>query len=225
MGRDHFPNIPIGAGMGFARGVMLLDDCEGTCTWLFDGTGGDDVHAYATAAAFTGTYGLRLKTRTTASADNDTITAQKLFDFPGTGLLVARARVAPLIVANTKSINFGLRIDNGVQQYVAYFRLAPSVGKAYYCNSAGAWVEIVAMATPYIGSNWYTVEIAIDCLAKKWLQVRFNGWTADLSTLPLYNDAATAGRGALLILYTLATAAGPSEIYADNIYVGEYLES
>jgi hypothetical protein len=225
MGRDHFPNIPIGAGMGFARGVMLLDDCEGTMTWTVTGTGGDDVHLFATAAAWQGTYGMHLKSRTTAAAENDTVGVLKMFDYPGSGLLVARLRVCPVAVAAIKSINVHFRIDDGAQQYAAYFRLAISTGKVYYTDAAGNWIEIATMATTFTGGNWYTIELSIDCLAHKWLAARFNGFEYDASALPLYNDAATAGRFSLLGCYIIATDAPPAEIYADNIYVGEYLES
>jgi hypothetical protein len=225
MGRDHFPNLPIGAGMGFSRGIMLLDDFEGTFTWVVGGTGGDDVHALAPAAAWQGTYGLHLKSRTTNSAENDYTIVQKIFDYPASGLLVARVRTAPIVVANTKRIEIGLRIDDGAQQYAATLRVAVSTGKVYYLLTAATWVEIPILATTFVGGTWYTVELAIDCLAQKWISARFNGFTADLSAIPLYNDAASSGRSALLTLDVDASAAGPGEAYFDNAYVGEYLES
>lgn len=223
--RDFFGNLPIVAGMGFMRGVMLLDDCEGTFTYVISGTGGDDVHEYLAAAAWQGTYGLHLKTRTTNTANADVVTAQKLFDFPATGLLVARLRVTPLVVARCGSILVTLAIDDGAQQYTATLALLVSTGAVSYLNSAAGYTAITALATTFTAGQWYTVELAINAKEAKYQHVRFNGLAADLSTLDLYNPAATAGRCAQLGLSAVATAAGPAEIYADNLVVHEFPEA
>jgi len=82
MPRDFFGNYPIVAGLGFSRDIKVLDDCEGTFTWTVGGTGGDDVHEFLAAAAWQGTYGMHLKTRTTDTDEDDALAVQKLFDFP-----------------------------------------------------------------------------------------------------------------------------------------------
>jgi len=77
----------------------------------------------------------------------------------------------------------------------------------------------------YNAGHWYTLELAVDCKAHQYLHVRINGLEADLSGLALNNDAATAGRCALTLLQVTASATGPGELYADNIYVGEIPEA
>jgi len=223
--RDFFGNIPIVAGMGFARGVMLLDDCEGTFTYIVSGTGGDDTHEYATAAAWQGAYGLHLKTRVTGSTNNDVVILQKLFDYPATGLLVARLRLAPMVVANCGALSLSLLIDDGAQQYNGTIALLVSTAAVKYLNSAGAYAAITALATTFTAAHWYTLELAINCKAAHYQHVRFNGLEADLSALALDNTAATAGRCAQLALTAQATAAGPAEMYADNILVTEFPEA
>lgn len=225
MGRDHLGNYPIVAGLGFSRGIMLLDDCEGVFTYFVDGTGGDDVHEYLAAAAWQGAAGLHLKTRTTNAAADDIIAIEKLFDYPETGLLVARLRVAPIAVAFVKTLKLQLNIDDGAQQYAAVLNLQVNAGTVAYLNSGGTYTAIAAMATTFVGGNWYTMELAIDCIAKTLLTARFNGLKVDLSAQGLYNSAATSGRGAYLILSCSSVGAVPAEIYADNIYVGEYQEA
>jgi len=223
--RDYFGNLPIVSSMGFMRGIMVLDDCEGTMTWIVTGTGGDDVHAYETAAAWQGEKGLHLKTRTTATAQDDWVHLQKIFDHPASGLLVARLRLCTPDAAKTKSIIVTLRDDDGSQQYAAAIMLAPATNKIYYLNSAGAYVELTAIPQTFANYNWYTLELAADCRTHKYLHVRFNGLSADLSAQAMYNDAATSGRSAQLRLLVTAAVTGPGEAYMDNIYVGEYLEA
>ncbi len=223
--RDYFGNLPIVDGMGFSRGIKVLDNCEGTMTWIVSGTGGDDVHEFATAAAWEGEKGLRLKTRVTGTAADDDTTVGKYFDYPESGLLVARLRFSPLIVANTKAFYVYLNIDDGAQQYSSAIKLLISTATVSYLNSAGTYTAIAALATTFLANQWYTVELAIDCRAKKYIHVRFNGFESDLSAQGLYNSAVSSSRGALLWLTNIASAAGASEIYADNIYVGEFVDA
>ena len=196
MSRDYFGNYPIVAGLGFSRDVLLLDDCEGTMTWEVSGTGGDDVHEYLAAAAWQGTYGMHLKTRTTGTTVDDYVLAQKLFDWPSTNLLVARLRVTPVVVANTKGITITLAADDGSDGYTGAIKLAPDGSKVYYSNSAGSWVELTDLAMTYYALHWLTVELALDLKAHTYRHLRFNGWETDLSTLSLKAAGASASRGA-----------------------------
>ena len=225
MPRDFFGNYPIVAGLGFSRDVLLLDDCEGTMTWEVGGTGGDDVHEYLAAAAWQGTYGMHLKTRTTGTTVDDYVIAQKLFDWPATDLLVARLRVTPVVVANTKGITITLAADDGSDGYTGAIKLAPAGSKVYYYNSAGAYVELTDLAMTYYALHWLTAELAIDLKAHTYLHVRLNGQEVDLSTSSLQAAGASASRGAYLQLAAIASAAGPGELYADNIVVHQIPEA
>ena len=91
--REFQARVPIGSNMMFARGVLLLDDCDGTLGWVASGTGGDDVHAFSTDYAFSGVNSLKLVTRTTGAAAGDTLTVARVVEYPESGLLVYRARV------------------------------------------------------------------------------------------------------------------------------------
>jgi hypothetical protein len=225
MGRDHFPNLPVGAGMGFSKDVLLLDDCEGTFNYIISGTGGDDVHAYATAAAFTGTYGMHLRTRTTAAAQFDIVTAQKLMSYPESGLLVGRWRVATPAVAPCGQITLELMIDNGAQIYYGAILLMPATGVVNYVNAAGAGVAIPAAAFTFVAGTYYLVELQINCRTRRYISALINGTRVNLSALDLYNPAASAGRGSMLLVQVVAAGAAPAAVYLDNLYVGESLES
>lgn len=225
MPRDYFGNLPLVAGMGFSRDILLLDDCEGTMTWSISGTGGDDVHEFAAAAAWQGAYGLRLKTRTTLAAQDDYVAAAKLYQYPASGLLVARLRVAPLTAAAIKRIGLLLLIDDGTIIHQASLNLMCSAGTTQHLNSAGTYTAIAAMAMTYLGTQWYTIELAIDCAAKTYLHARLNGIHVDLSAQALYTPGAAAARGAQTGLLVVAAAAAAAEIYADNIVTHEIPEA
>lgn len=225
MGRDHFPNIPIGAGMGFARGVMLLDDCEGTFTWTVVGTGGDDVHAFATAAAFQGTYGLQLKTRTTAAAEDDYVQITRSMSYPESGLLVFRLRLLSPDISLCKAITIQLGISDGVNNYLASIVLRPSTPAAGYGNVLNAFVAFATAVCPVMDAQWLTLELVFDTLAHNYIEAYVNGYREDLAGVPVYAAGADADRRSYAVVMVDAAGAAAAEIYVDNIYVGEYLES
>jgi hypothetical protein len=225
MGQDHFPNLPVGDGMGFSRGVMLLDDCEGTFTYIVGGTGGDDVHEYLAAAAFTGTNGLHLKTRTTAAAAGDIVTIYKYHSIPESGLLVIRARLASPDLTKVKSIQLGSVINSGAETYQALLKHSPNTPKTEYQTTAAAFVAIATMALPTVASAFIDFELVIDCLAKQYISVTWNGIRAKLPGIPLWDVGAAVARYGCLILSVEAIGAAAAEIYADNLYIGEHLES
>lgn len=225
MPRDFFGNYPISDSMHFARDIKLLDDCEGTFTWTVEGTGGDDVHEFLAAAAFHGTYGMHLKTRTTSSADGDSLTVRKKFDYPHTGLLIARARLAGVDVSNAGSLDLYLAYDDGTNSYKAAVRLDLDGNKVYYLNNGGTWTELTALAMTFADAQWYAVELALDIAANEYLTIRINGLEADMSDIAIYTDGGSAARGAQVYLTVLANATGPAEVYADDFYVGEIPEA
>jgi hypothetical protein len=225
MGRDHFPNIPVGAGMGFARGVLLLDDCEGTFTWNVTGTGGDDVHAFATAAAFQGTYGMRLKTRTTATAAADNLTVTKIMGYPESGLLVTRLRFASPDWTTHDTFGLLLNVYNGVHNFQAALMYTPATPEWGYTDSTGAYVVLATLTGTIPNLAWVQAEIVLDLRTMTWLQVAANGTRVDLAGVAMRDVGADVNRDIYLAVQLLTVGAAAAEIYADNIYVGEYLES
>jgi len=222
--RDNLGN-PVWSGKPeFARGVLALDDCEGTFTYENSGTGGDDVHEYATAAAFTGLRGLRMKTRTTSAAADDTLACYKWIGMPESGLIVIRAKIALVAVAPVKSIGIDIRPNNGARQYLATLKSSPNTPKVEYRTTAGAFVEIATMAYNSLALAFIDYEIVIDCRTMTYLSVAWNGIRADLKTIPLENVGAVAARQAAFGIDLYAIGAAPAEVYLDNIYIGEYLD-
>jgi len=225
MSRDYFGNLPVAAGMGFARDVLLLDDCEGSFTWTPTGTGGDDVHEYLAAAAYAGTAGLHLKTRTTAAAEDDWLQVTKALSYPESGLLVLRAKIAMPAQANLKSVSLVLSEAAGTTCYLAQAKWTPGTPKVEYVDAAGDLIQIPALANKPLDTAFSTIELAIDCRAHQYLSLAINGLRADLAGLGLYNAGAETYRYSAVVLKIVASAGAPAELYASHIYVGENLEA
>jgi hypothetical protein len=224
MSRDHLGQFTVGSNLGFARGVLLLEDCEGTFVWTATGTGGDDVHAWATAAAFMGINGLRLKTRTTGAAAADWLTAARTFGFPETGLLVARVRIAGVSMAAIDQMGITLVAANGTRLWQSALVVQPNVPSCSYLNAAGGLTAIPALAYRPGDLSYQTLELVIDLLANEYLEASWCGVRADLAGAGLSDSGADATRRAYLGASVVSLAAAPAEIYLDNLYVGEFLD-
>jgi hypothetical protein len=223
MPRDFLPAFNVAANLGFAKGVLLLDDCEGTFTWTVGGTGGDDVHEYAAVAAFMGLNGMRLKTRTTGAAADDNVFVSKVFGFPESGLVVARMRWASPDPTKIKSVRLNLWVDNGVRDWQAGGRLLPNTPEFDYYTPAGAWQAVASMAFGVSALEFVTMELVVDCRAMGLLEVANNGVRTQLSGVGLYDNGAYTNRRCAVAIMVYAIGANPAEMYVDHVYVGEFL--
>lgn len=223
--RDHFGNLPIVAGMTFSRDVLLLDDCEGAFTWIPTGTGGDDVHEYLAAAAFAGSAGLHLKTRTTAAAENDILSVDKYLGYPESGLFVTRMRLASPDLSTVKAIYLTAVFEATALQKQAQLLIVPNTPLVQYQDVAGAGQEMTALAFAVRDKAWITLELAADLRTNTYLHVMYNGARVDLAGIPLYAAGAASYRGINLGLSVVTAGAAPAELYAANLYAGENLEA
>lgn len=224
MGRDHLGQFMMGSNLGFAKGVQLLEDCEGTCNWVVAGTGGDDVHAFATAAAFRGLNGMQIKTRTTDAAAADYVSVSRYMGWPESGLVVYRLRFA--LPDTTKVLAFAanLYLRNGVRVYQAGFKWLPNTPIAYYLGAAGAWVEMATVTWVALNLQWVIVEVVVDALSFEYRSVAANGVRVALDGVGLYDAAADTLRGCDCNVQVAAIGANAAEAYFDDVYVGEFLE-
>jgi hypothetical protein len=224
MGREFIGRRCLSERMGFGRGVLFLENCEGTCNWIATGTGGNDWHGFTTTAAFRGKYGVRLKTRTTAPEADDWVQMARTVSYPESGLLVLRLRWSVLAKNQAKWVVVGLVADDGNRRYEAFLRLSTSASVVHYGNAAGGFTQIGEMSQTFVSLAWYAVELVIDCRAHQWIEVIFGGVRKSLAGVALYDAGATAGRGTTCLVRVTTREAGPAEVVVDDVYVGELLE-
>jgi len=224
MGRDHLGQFNVSSNLGFARGVLLLEDCEGVNNWTVSGTGGDDVHAFAAASAFMGGFGFNLATRTTAAAQNDLLQVVKLVGYPETGLVVARVRLMFPNLTGAASVNLLIDAFNSVRQYAAMLSIAPATGVVSYYNSAGGMTVVGALAGPIQANAWATMELVMDLLAFQYMEAAWDGSRVSLGGAGMNNIAASTYRECRVGISIVASAAPPATLAMDNLYVGEFLD-
>jgi len=213
MGREHIPAASLTSHHGFARDVLLLDDCQGTFNWTAAGTGGDDVHAYAAAAAFTRLKGMHLATRTTAAADNDYLSATRRLGLPESEVLRLQCRLNIPLMAKVAEVDVQLSINDGINLCCFAIRLMCLSGLVQREDTDGNWVTI-----PGITVNWSdaaSVLLALDVSVRSmnYLALSLNGLRAALPPEGGYLEASAAGRGITLRYGIWASAAPPATVY------------
>jgi len=217
--RDHLGNTLLASNLEFARGVQLLDDCEGTCNWIAAGTGGDYVVTYATAAACFGLKGLHLATRTTDTAADDVVSATKRFNRSPNGLLVARGKLMCPDWTLVKYLSIALNVYHISRLYKAIFRYTPATDVHAYLNTAGTYTTITLMVERYTNGTWLTWELSINWTQLKYWGLTLADYTPAVSTAGMYNSGAGTTMEAELILSIQSVGAAVATAYFDAISV------
>jgi hypothetical protein len=223
MGQEFFQSRIVESSFGFGRGILLLEDCEGYIQWSKSGTGGDDILTMSNVAAFRGSYGMRLKTRTTGAAAGDEIFASRCLGWPESGRLVYRARIRPVGDAAIASVGLQLAVGNGVRIHLAGLAYYPNTGEVKYVDDTGGWVAIAALGQLILDIEWVSVEIVLDVLTFAYVSVCCNGLRASLAGVGMYDSGASTRRYVNPGVQVLTAGAAPAEAYADDFYVGEFL--
>lgn len=220
--RDHLGNAQVGAKLGFARGVLLLDDCEGTFTWAKSGTGGDDVAERAAAAAFEGVYGIHIRTRTTGAAAGDGLDLSRIVGFGESGQLVYRMQLCLPDVSVVSVVRMEVYVYDGANMYLGTIRLTPNTPRFEYFSSVPAFTEIPSLALLVNDGQWFTIEMVLNVLSGEFITVTFNGVTADLAGVGMFDAGATTDRY-LMVWFGLDTiGAAPAAMYVDNVSLTEF---
>jgi len=223
MGQEHMVRVAPTADVMFSRGVHLLEDCAGTWLWTEGGTNGDDVHEYATAAAYFGTNGIHVKTRSTGASLGDTLTLLRYLGGNSSGRLVARAMMGLPDVSQDPIVWMELQIGDGSDLFYGAIKIDNNAQKAYYLTTGGTWVEVAAWSPWLLDGYWMQLEMILDCENGNYVSGIVNGVSQDLAGIPMKVSAGAGIRQSYLILGLENGSANLSEAYWDAVFVGEEL--
>jgi len=220
--RDHQGMFNVASDLNFARGILLLDDCDGTCNYEKSGTGADYVVDYNSAAAFIGTNGLRLQTRSTDPAQYDIVSAYKKIGLPQSKYLKFRTMCMFPDVSLVQQLAVRIYTDYLTDVWLGELRFTPNTPVMQYVNAAAAATAITEMALKVKDNQWFDMELAIDIAAAEYLSARFNGVEKDMSGLGLYDSDDTTYSTIQLTLEIGSAGAAQATAYFDQLYCGEY---
>jgi len=222
--RDHLGNFMVSGNLQFARGILLLDDCEGTCNWVKAATDANATVTFETVAAFVGTKGLRLFSGDATPAEDDIVTGQRLISYPESGLLVARCLMCAPDWSKLKSVSLKASHDPGAgDQYFGQVKIVAGDG-AYYYDVAGDPVELTDIVIPSVNGQWFVMELGLNCVDHEYRHVAVNGVRVDLAGVGLYNAGASTGRASDVVAVATTVGAAAATLYVDCVYAGEFVD-
>jgi len=222
--RDFLGNPLQSAFPQFDPGVLLLDDCDGTFAWVPTGTGGDDVHEYATAAALHGARGLRLKNRTASAAASDYLTVTRKVNQPESKLLVMRVRVAAVDKTKLSSFWIGINERSAFFHYAYKLKWVVNAHWLYYWKSDGSWGAVAGAEFPEDDGVWIDLQLVLDVGKKSYHAVVANGYRVGMVGYAGQNLGVASGRQVDVSMGIVNAINSPGEVYVDLIYVGSHLD-
>jgi len=204
----------------FSSGLLFLDDCEGTCTWIMGGTGGDSTVSHETTAAFMGLKGLRLVTRTTTATTGDNVQARRYFPYAKAGPLYFKCLFMMPDTVRTNNMVFEFDIFNGTRCYTAGISYDPADGNLHYRNNAGVYTSIAGTVYLPVGDAWINMEIAIDTEKKQYIGVKCGHNEVSLVGTAFQNYAAGLYHTNKMTLTIQTASNNPLTVNFDNFYAG-----
>lgn len=211
--------------MGFTRGILLLDSCEGTLAWVISGTGGDYAGAYAAVAAWIGTNGLSLQTKTTTPAENDIVRAVRTLEWVESGLVALRLWFACPDISAVKKVMFRVEQDDGTDLYQADVEYLPGTQKVQYLTVGEAMIETTIDPGAVADGQWSMAELVVDMTLHNWVSLRMFGQRVDLAGVPIWLNAGNGSiKGMIINIDVIADGSDVAAAYFDQIYVGEHVD-
>lgn len=223
MSLEHFGEFNVTGDMQLARGMLLLDDCEGTLLWTISGTGADFAGTFETGAAFHGTKGLQLVTRVTDPADNDVCKALRYLAYPAAKLVVGRVLIGVPDVSVVRYIEFDLHTFDGSKEYQASVIWRPNTPRMEFKNSAGNNETLAGYGQAFPDGAWTTFAFGFEVDTMKYLFAELNGIRKDLSAEGIYEVGASSDRCVTMSITLVTIGAALATAYFDSIYCGQYL--
>lgn len=224
MSREHVGSFNIGDTLKFAKGILLLEDCEGTLVWNISGNAGDYAGTFETAAAFFATKGLELVTRVTNPAENDLASAQRYLPYPKSELVVLRALIGLPDVSKVKYVSLNFYAFDGAMQRRATLFWYPNVPKLERKNSAGGDSVISGYGQTVRDGIWTSMTVVLDLNAFEYLACELLGIHTSLEGLAMLEVGASTDRHLSFVATVCADGAAAATVYWDSLYCGEFEE-
>lgn len=213
-----------GAGVSpqFDASVLMVEDCEGANNWVVSGTGTGFGASFVGAAAYFGSFGLEVKTRSALAAADDIVLASRALSLPDFKRLVARGRLCIPDVSTVLEVRVYVYVVSAGSDSLGLVRWTPNAGTVEYWSAAGAWVAIPSLALIPADGDWVEFEAVVDWSAKEFMSVRLAGRESDMGRVGM--NAADLGypEGVSVEFYVKTAGAAQAKVYLDSVYVGSY---
>lgn len=169
--------------------AIFYDDCSGTYRYQNTGDGADFSSEYLTSAAFIGTNGIQMRTRTTNPAADDYVTLSKTLHLPPSKLIrLQLSAMNPLTSPNLHLIA-SLHWYDGTNVYMCRIRLTMADEKVYYCSGWAPVYTDTGLHWYHEAYAWNRLDISANINEGKFHRLTVNEQTLDMSAISLPSTA------------------------------------
>jgi hypothetical protein len=221
--RDHLGVFNVSSDLQFARGILLLDDFEGTLNWKVTHSNANASGVVHADAAFMGSQGMKLDTGATGTADGDWVMATKGVGWPSNDLLVMRFRVALNQIADCEMVSIFPEVRDASDQMHARVNWHPGDGTVQYLDSAGSLQDLGTYGWTIDADTFAEMELVLDLAQHQYISFALNGEETPMDGIAYQDVGNDTDRLILMRIYVECTAAGNAVAYVDSFYAGQFL--
>lgn len=196
--------------------AQFYDDCEGLFDWVAAGDGADYDCEYADDACLVGNHSLLLRTKATAPALADAVSATRRLWITPLKAMNLQFAFAPTTGA-TKNLAVSLYWYDGTNVTTCSLRFNCVPPSVEFFNAASGWTAIADTAW-FAGSGyWNYCSMLVDINALTWLPGQFNQHIIQTETPALPAGLDGTNPHLLLIFAVTAGAAARAGFWIDQI--------
>ncbi len=205
-----------------AGSILFHDDFESLLRFTKTGTGGDDIFELDPTISFSGAQSLHLKTRTTATAEDDEVLTYIKTHLHPSKLVSQIIRLYSPDFTKIKIIDFDIYFYDGVNLNRATVVFTPATPAWTYLDSAGDFPPITGAGFNILNAGWHTITLKASFATNKYISLTIDHHHFDLSTLDIRQTSAPTVLTHLLSqLFFTTVGASPAELYLDEYSLTE----
>ncbi len=221
MSKEYTRSLTILGSIPIAGSVLFHDDFESLLNWTQAQGAGDSIFELDPSLAFNGKQSLRMKTRTTDSAEGDPISAIHYFRLGPTKTI--SATVIFNIASNTPIEQFVLSLIfyDGTNKHWGAVYYRPGVPDFAYRIDATTYSTITGSETLLLCPGWHSLTLNIDFNALLYHSMIIDHLPFDLSSVTIFSDTNPTDSHLFTSIGIETDSANPAEINIDDVIYTE----
>lgn len=220
MGAPYRRNVRAIGFLDFGPSILLLDDHEGSLTWV-DKSNPTGTTEKQSTTVFRGSNALHLQSESGTPGLNDTADAERpvVFRPRGKTTLDIVFRVSQAENAYTFAVSFVF--FNGTKYESVAISYVPALDKWYYSDVDNAAVELTGITQTLSRDKWHSLQIVFDTVNRNYISITVNDQIQSLTnTAYAFVTDASAIEAILKVIGTLtASATSVIDIYVDEVSI------
>ncbi len=202
--------------------IVFFDDFEDLLKWVFTATGADFIAELYTNLALYGNQSLHLKTRTTGTADGDSVIADVFISMHDSQTLKLTAPFRITSLTDLEFIGIQFSLFDGTNENRAGIFYYGNTPDLRYWDATGNRVPITGSGQTLRADIWHTFHLLVDMSSGSYISAGVNQNIFSLAGVPFLESADATNSSLKVSLRIEAAGATPAEAYFDEFLITEF---